>query len=95
MITNSDRQIAIDGKKRHHFVNPAGIECEFYTFLSCPGAVSHRQSTDANTWFSGYRWSLAFCSHCFSHIGWHYEAMAPEERPVEFWGILCSHLSIR
>lgn len=95
LITNSDRHVVVEGKKRHLFVNPAGVECDFYTFFSCPGAISPGQATDAHTWFPGYQWSLAFCAHCFNHLGWHYERLSALQHSVEFWGILCSHLSVR
>jgi hypothetical protein len=35
---------------------------------------------------------MAFCRHCGQHLGWHYEAVSPLERPNEFWGILVTYL---
>jgi len=95
LVTSSDRLIPIGLSTRHRFVNPAGVTFEFHTFFSCPGAVAHHESTEAHTWFPGYRWRLAFCRHCGRHLGWHYEAAAPQVRPVEFWGILISHVHSR
>jgi hypothetical protein len=80
LVTHSDRLLRINASDRHFFLNPAGVECDFYTFSDCPG------------WFPGYRWRMAFCRHCGQHLGWHYEAVSTFERPREFWGILVSHL---
>ncbi len=95
LITYSDRILSVAGSSRHIFVNPAGVECDFHTFYSCPGAVAHGGATEAHTWFPGYRWRMAFCRHCGHHLGWHYKAIALFERPNEFWGILINHLVSR
>jgi hypothetical protein len=92
LITHSDRLLLIEGHDRHLFVNPAGVECDFHTFFSCPGALALDGPTDTHTWFPGYLWRLAFCRHCGQHIGWHYEAVSMFQRPSEFWGILVTHV---
>lgn len=95
LVTYSDRLLAIATSHRHLFVNPAGVECDFYSFSDCPGAVVHGDATEAHTWFPGYRWCMAFCRQCGQHLGWHYEGVSPFERPSEFWGILVGHLVAR
>ena len=95
LITYSDRLFSVSGSNRHLFVNPAGVECDFYTFIDCPGAVALGITTEDHTWFPGYRWRMAFCRLCGQHLGWHYEAMTELKRPSEFWGILVSHLVTR
>ncbi|UCF57267.1 MAG: hypothetical protein JSW15_01975 [Deltaproteobacteria bacterium] len=92
LITHSDRLILVGGTNRHLFVNPAGVECDFHTFYSCPGAIAVGEATEAHTWFSGYTWRMAFCRQCGQHLGWYYEAVFKSERPEEFWGILVSHV---
>jgi hypothetical protein len=92
LITHSDRLLLIGGKTRHFFVNPMGVECDFYTFASCPGALALGEATDEHTWFSGYAWRMAFCQHCSHHLGWHYEGTMRSRRPSDFWGILVSSL---
>ncbi len=90
LITYSDRLILVDGRNRHQFTNPAGIECDFHTFYSCPGAVAVGEPTDEHTWFSGYSWRIALCRECGQHIGWFYEALSRLAPPWSFWGILVS-----
>ena len=91
-ITRSDQIVPIGGTNRHLFVNPAGVECDFHTFLSCPGALAVGEATEIHTWFSGYMWRMAFCRECSQHLGWHYEAIFKSKRPLEFWGIMVSHV---
>jgi hypothetical protein len=40
LVTHSDRLLRINASDRHFFLNPAGVECDFYTFSDCPGVVS-------------------------------------------------------
>jgi hypothetical protein len=54
LITHSDQLIPIGGMIRHLFFNPAGTECDIYTFQSCPGAIALGEATEVHTWFSGY-----------------------------------------
>ena len=91
LISSSDRLIVIDGRNRHRFKNPCGIECDFHTFYACPGAVAVGDATDADTWFPGYKWTMAFCRFCGQHIGWYYERISMFEPAPEFWGILVSN----
>jgi len=92
LITYSDRLITIQGSDRHLFVNPHGIECDFHTFSSCPGAVAVGEGTEEYSWFVGYQWRMAFCKNCGAHLGWHYEAISQILRPLNFWGILISNI---
>jgi hypothetical protein len=92
LVTHSDRRLSIGGKDRHLFVNPSGVECDFRTFYSCPGAIALGEATGAHTWFPGYRWRMAFCRQCAQHLGWYYDAVSTSTRPREFWGILIDRL---
>jgi hypothetical protein len=95
LVSYSDQLLRIGASYRHLFVNPAGVQCDFYSFADCPGAVAYGGATEAHSWFPGYRWRMAFCRHCAQHLGWHYEAMSTFEGPREFWGILVSHVVSR
>lgn len=88
LITLSDRLIHISGSTRHHFINPAGIPCDFQTFYACPGAAAAGQATEEHSWFPGYLWQFAFCKTCAAHLGWRYTARSSMIRPLDFWGVL-------
>jgi len=91
-VASSDQLLLLGGNSRHLFTNPSGMECDFHTFSSCPGAIALGEATDANTWFAGYNWRFAFCAHCGQHLGWRYESISEVKRPLTFWGILAIHL---
>jgi hypothetical protein len=95
LITSSDRLLAVGDNHRHLFVNPVGIECRFYSFASCPGAIATGIPTTEDSWFVDYCWHPAFCRVCGQHLGWRYEAASGEVRPTEFWGILMAQLVAR
>ena len=94
VVTHSDRIILVAGNTQHQHVNPEGIECDFYTFSSCPGAIALGEATDAHTWFPGYGWRVALCVNCGLHLGWHYELLSRNQPPMEFWGILIAHVAV-
>jgi len=91
-ITYSDRLLAVSGSKRHSYVNPAELTCEFLTFSSCPGGMTLGLPTEQYSWFSGYSWCLAVCGNCHNHLGWHYRRLSESEGPTEFWGILINQI---
>jgi len=95
LITHSDRLLSLDGKTRYLFINPEGVECDFYIFSSCPGAVMFGEATEAHTWFPGYGWRMAFCRNCGQHLGWRYEGVSASTRPSAFWGILVNYIISR
>jgi hypothetical protein len=87
-LTALDQLVEIEGSSSHSFTNPSGIQFGFHTFSACPGASVLGEATEAYSWFPGFRWRLAVCGRCGSHVGWHYES---EIAPVdEFWGIIVS-----
>ena len=92
LITRSDHLITLDGRNRHVFVNPAGIEFDLQTFGSCAGAMALGEGTVEHTWFSGYSWRFAFCRRCGRHLGWYYEDVSKFKSPPGFWGILIARI---
>ena len=49
-------------------------------------------ATEENTWFEGYAWRIALCSHCGMHMGWRFEASRPQSAPAKFHGLLLLHM---
>ncbi|XP_034232877.1 protein cereblon isoform X2 [Thrips palmi] len=39
------------------------------------------------SWFPGYAWTVAACSRCRKHMGWHFTATSPDMKPRGFWGL--------
>lgn len=58
------------GAHEHTFVNPAGIEFRIGCFVAAPGCVHAGASSEAFSWFPGWRWQIALCGRCHNHVGW-------------------------
>jgi hypothetical protein len=60
------------------FVNPQGFSFDVFT-------MHHKDAVFRQTnllftefsWFPGYAWKFASCIHCGQHLGWGFEAVAP------------------
>lgn len=86
-ISSIDEMIKIDGRHKHSFKNPAGIVYHIACYLNARGCLVVGNSTYEYTWFPGFRWSLALCSQCFSHLGWFFEATSES-----FFGLILDNL---
>lgn len=69
-ITRPADRITVDGTHRHTFANPHGIVFEIGCFKTVRGCGYAGALTDEFSWFAGYRWRVAFCSLCLTHLGW-------------------------
>lgn len=87
-ITDSAAMITIQGARDHSFVNPAGVLCNFTTFVTCQNVTAHQELYVQHSWFPGYGWRFLLCARCFQHIGWKYDAVREGLRPPSFFGIL-------
>ena len=76
------------GAHIHNRTNPAGIEWEFGCFMDAPGCATLGDPTAEATWFAGYRWSLATCRSCASHLGWRFDGESP------FFALVLAFLSM-
>ncbi len=87
-ITDSGALTAINGATEHSYVNPAGIRCNFKTFVYCENVVIHEDLFIEHSWFPGYGWRFLICKSCLLHLGWKYDAVS-ESRPSDgFFGVL-------
>ncbi len=84
--------IAINGSHDHSFVNPSGIQCNFYTFSECENILVHERLYLEHSWFAGYGWRFAHCGQCLRHLGWKYDAVKRDRSLEGFCGILIEAL---
>jgi hypothetical protein len=75
-VTTADDMIDVNGSHFHTFRNPAGIVFRIRCFSSASGCSVIGQPTEEFTWFPGYSWNFALCSHCFAHLGWQFQSKA-------------------
>ncbi|MBW1698382.1 MAG: hypothetical protein JRH18_16335 [Deltaproteobacteria bacterium] len=69
-ITRPSERITVNGSHAHTFANPSGILYEIGCFRSVMGCGYMGPATDEFTWFKGYRWKIAYCGRCLTHLGW-------------------------
>ena len=74
LITTPDEKISVGGAHTHTFTNPHGITYEIGCFRHASGCAQVGESTAQWTWFAGYRWQVAVCAGCQTHVGWSYRS---------------------
>lgn len=87
-ITTSSARIQVNGQHAHMCVNPYGLLFEVGCFSQASGCVVTGIPTTEFTWFPGFAWSIALCSGCLNHMGWHYTS----EAASEFYGLILNNL---
>ena len=71
LITTASAAIEITGQHLFRLTNPAEVSYEVvlyreaYCLAQGPTSLEH-------TWFAGFAWQIALCSHCATHLGWRY-----------------------
>lgn len=88
IITRLEDRIAVNGAHLHTFANPHGIVFEIGCFRNAEGCGYTGLPTSEFTWFSGYSWRIAVCSHCLLHMGWFFTSDSADG----FAGLILDHL---
>ena len=87
-VTHQDERIQIQGGHEHHFANPQGIRFHIGCFRDAGGCAAVGDATMEHTWFRGYAWRIALCTHCRAHLGWRFETAGEY-----FHGLIIEHLT--
>ena len=88
LITSPSDVIEVDGSHHHTFINPAGISFHIGCFKTAQGCRTWGEPTREFTWFPGFSWSMAVCSHCYTHMGWLYQSGASS-----FYGLILENIT--
>ncbi len=72
IVTHARERIEAQGAHQHTFANPSGAVFEIGCFGAAPGCAYGGPTTDEFSWFRGYRWKIAVCGGCLSHLGWRF-----------------------
>jgi hypothetical protein len=75
-ITHQDERIIVQGGHEHRFTNPQGIRYHVGCFREAAGCAAAGEATAEYTWFKGYAWRIAYCTHCHAHLGWRFQSDA-------------------
>ncbi|KZV42018.1 hypothetical protein F511_14332 [Dorcoceras hygrometricum] len=74
------------------YANPHGFVHEVMTLFKTNGVGVAGPPVKEFSWFPGYAWSVAECTTCGTHMGWHFSATRKKMRPRSFWGIRSSQI---
>jgi hypothetical protein len=74
LITSSDERISVDGSHEHTFANPHGVVFDIACFRSVTGCGYAGPPSEEFTWFKGFRWRIAVCGMCLTHLGWLFQS---------------------
>lgn len=77
----------MSGAHEHTFVNPNGIVHTIGCFVAAPGCVHVGSTDEAFTWFPGWKWQVAICAKCHTHLGWIFRLS-----PDQFHGLILANL---
>jgi hypothetical protein len=88
LITSPAEIIEVAGSHQHTFANPEGILFQIGCFRSAAGCGHVGPATYEWSWFKGFRWSIALCTKCLTHLGWLYTSSGSES----FYGLILSRL---
>mmetsp|Transcript_34323 Transcript_34323/g.50250 ORF Transcript_34323/g.50250 Transcript_34323/m.50250 type:complete len:114 (+) Transcript_34323:56-397(+) len=69
------------------FVNPGGVVHETATFYRATNLRLVGVMSEEYSWFPGYAWTIAVCTHCQEHIGWRFSSVKADTVPKHFWGL--------
>ena len=72
-ISDHSKEMIINGRFSHEFVNPANITYTIGCFSDAVGCTVQGIPTLEATWFPGYAWSFAGCRQCSEHLGWFFQ----------------------
>jgi hypothetical protein len=87
-VTSPRERIEVQGMHRHTFFNPYGIIYEIGCYRAATGCGYAGPASEEFSWFPGYRWEIAVCSACGSHLGWLYRAPGKDG----FHGLILANL---
>lgn len=77
-ITERAYRCEMAGAHEHTFVNPAGFQFRIGCFTAAPGCAHAGAASGEFSWFPGWRWQIALCARCHSHVGWLYRLGADQ-----------------
>lgn len=69
-ITDRAYRCERSGAHEHTFVNPAGFAFRIACFVAAPGCAHVGAPSEEFSWFPGWKWQIAICGRCHSHVGW-------------------------
>ncbi len=86
-VTRERDRIPVSGRHAHTRVNPYGFVFHFGCFARADGCVLEGPPIAEESWFPGFRWRIAHCASCHTHLGWAFLGEG------DFFGLLLDKLT--
>lgn len=90
VVTKRSEKTEREGSFEHVFVNPAGIVYRIGCFNRAAGCREAGARTEYYSWFPGFRWSIALCIACKTHLGWFFSR---EGSAADFFALILERLN--
>lgn len=89
VIGHVQDRLEVQGSFEHTCTNPWGFVHRFGCHRDAPGCAVVGYAHSADSWFAGFRWRLAHCGSCNTHLGWHFQKSG--ER---FFGLILDRVQV-
>ncbi len=87
VVGHVEDRIEVNGSFLHTCTNPYGYMHHFGCHRDAHGCAISGGHHSADSWFQGFRWRLASCGNCDTHLGWLFE------KPGEhFYGLILDRI---
>ena len=87
LLGHVEDRIEVNGSFLHSCTNPYGYVHHFGCHRDAHGCAISGGYHSADSWFQGFRWRLANCGNCNTHLGWLFEK--PDEH---FYGLILDRI---
>ena len=89
VIGHVQDRIEVNGSFEHTCTNPYGYVHRFGCHSDAHGCAISGEAQAADSWFQGFRWRLAVCGNCDTHMGRLFE-LAGEH----FFGLILDRIQV-
>ncbi|CAH2056000.1 unnamed protein product, partial [Iphiclides podalirius] len=95
-VARREHILAMSSEGVHaNFTNLGGYMHDVVTVSRASNTrLSGRPSADYS-WFPGYAWTIAVCRSCATHLGWRFDAIKRNLRPLRFFGLCRNYMQPR
>lgn len=89
LVTFQQAATTVNGFHEHTFANPHGLVYTIGCFNQAPGCATAGEATAEFSWFQGFRWRVAVCAACLTHLGWRFSSSGSS-----FYGLILNRLVV-
>lgn len=89
VIGHVQDRIEVHGSFEHTCTNPYGFTHRFGCHREAHGCAVSGDPQAADSWFAGFRWRLAACGNCDTHMGWLFERQGEH-----FFGLILDRIQV-